>query len=46
MSTQHRCLTQDQAGPGDVNSRVCRSYVEGDSAGRKRNKRLIDMKSA
>ncbi|HEX3635699.1 MAG TPA: hypothetical protein VHV99_09460 [Paraburkholderia sp.] len=30
MSTQHRCLTQDQAGPGDVNSRVCRSYVEGE----------------
>jgi hypothetical protein len=30
MSTQHRCLTQDQARPGDVNSRVCRSYVEGE----------------
>jgi hypothetical protein len=30
MSTQHRSLTQDHAGPGDVNSRVCRSYIEGE----------------
>jgi hypothetical protein len=30
MSTQHGCLIENHAGSGDMNSRVCRSYVEGE----------------